>query len=46
MINGLSFRVNYLINEKFIDRVATVLTNVRYRNLNDAYDAIIDEANR
>jgi len=32
--------------QKFIDRVSTIMTNVRFRNLNDSYDAMIDEANR
>jgi hypothetical protein len=46
LINNLSLRVNYFICEKFMDRVSTVYSNVKFRNLNDGYDAIIDEANR
>lgn len=29
-----------------MDKVYTVYTAARYRNLNDGFDAIIDEANR
>jgi hypothetical protein len=46
LINSLSLRVNYFICEKFMDKVDTVYTAARYRNLNDGFDAIIDEANR
>lgn len=46
MITNLSLRINYFVCQKFIDRVSTVMTNVRFRNLNDSYDAMIDEANR
>lgn len=42
LINNLSLRVNYFICEKFMDRVSTVYSNVKFRNLNDGYDAIID----
>lgn len=46
LITNLSLRINYFVCQKFIDRVSTVMNNVRYRNLNDAYDGMIDEANR
>ncbi len=46
MVNTLTFRVNYFICEKFMEKVLRVVTDIKYRNLNSAYDAIIDEANR
>lgn len=41
----LSMRINYMITKKFISDVEKVLDEVEYRHLNDAFDAIIDEAN-
>ena len=29
-----------------MDQVSNVMINVRYRNINDSFDAMIDEANR
>ena len=34
------------VTQKFIDRVSTVVNNIKFRNLNDSFDAMIDEANR
>jgi len=46
IITNLSLRINVFVCQKFIDGVSTIMTNARYRNLNDSYDAMIDEANR
>jgi|JI9StandDraft_1071089.scaffolds.fasta_scaffold993638_1 TATA-binding protein-associated factor Taf7 len=41
----LSMRINYMITNKFLTDVNKVLDEVEYRHINDAFDAIIDEAN-
>lgn len=41
----LSMRINYMITKKFLNDVQNVLQQVEDRNINDAFDAIIAEAN-
>lgn len=41
----LSLRINYMITQKFLNIVDKVFEMVEYRLMNDAYDALIDEAN-
>lgn len=41
----LSMRINYMITKKFLNDVTKVLDEVEDKQLNDAFDAIIDAAN-
>ena len=41
----LSLRINYMITQKFLNLIDKVFESVEYRQMNDAYDALIDEAN-
>ena len=41
----LSMRINYMITKKFLVDVNKVLDEVEDRQLNEAFDAIIDAAN-
>ena len=41
----LSLRINYMITQKFVSMIERVYESVETRNLNDGFDAMIDEAN-
>lgn len=41
----LSLRINYMITQKFLNMIEKVYESIEYRHLNDAFDALIDEAN-
>jgi len=38
----LSMRINYMITKKFLTDVQAVLDQIEDRNINNAFDAIID----
>lgn len=42
----LSLRINYMITQKFINMIEKVWESIEYRHMNDAFDGLIDEANR
>ena len=41
----LSLRINYMITQKFINMIQKVFDFVEYRQLNNSFDELIDEAN-
>lgn len=41
----LSLRINYMITHKFVSILEKIFEEVTYRNMNDALDAMIAEAN-
>lgn len=41
----LSLRINYMITQKFLNMIEKVWDNIQYRHYNDAFDALIEEAN-
>lgn len=46
MITVLSLRNNYIITQKFVTSVERVLFNASERNMDEGFDAIMEEANR
>jgi len=42
----LTLRINYIITQKFVNMIEKVWESIEYRHLNDAFDGLIDEANR
>lgn len=41
----LSLRINYMITQKFVTILEKIYDAVEFRNVNDAFDFIINEAN-
>lgn len=46
MITVLSLRNNYIITQKFVTSVEQVFFNALERNMDEGFDAIMEEANR
>lgn len=46
MINTLSLRVNYLICQRFLEKIQVVMENAERRIYDEAYDLMIATANR
>ena len=41
----MKMRITFIITQKFVTFVEKVMETCNYRNINDAFDAIIDQAN-
>lgn len=46
IVTTLTLRINYIITQKFVNMIEKVWESIEYRHLNDAFDGLIDEANR
>ena len=44
-VSLLSLRINYMIAQKFFGHIEKVYDAVEFRNVNDAFDEIVEEAN-
>jgi len=41
----LSLRINYMITHKFVNALEKIFDDITIRHMNDAFDAMIEEAN-
>jgi len=46
IVTTLTLRINYIITQKFVNMIEKVCEQIEYRHMNDAFDSVIDEANR